>query len=311
MPSGASTLEEGPSGSESDRRLSHTTPRAKLPSKLELDRQDVAKEKSVVSTDPDDPHWIAFTSGEAAWAPCPSQDIFDQYPSIVKAGDLEAGTAWVSEAEEVLLIWIVRRITQSEKRAAQFRSLGRGWIFVQVSIPHSHSKATAQRGLRGTSRFKWWFEGVPRVMRNRQDEFAKFSPKMAHEVNKWTVGYDHSAELVFVVRGFTPGIATISRRRWTADHYMERVWAPNEEMHAAVERPMLTEEEREVHAKKAEAKAAAKKAKRERQKKKKAEASVESAEQREEQLAREREEGKAASDLFEETLRELKEQQLE
>jgi hypothetical protein len=63
-------------------------------------------------------------------------------------------------AESLLHEWVVRAILQSEKRAARFRSLGRGWIFIQLSsngVRHAGGKALDASEHR--TRFKWWFEG--------------------------------------------------------------------------------------------------------------------------------------------------------
>ena len=36
-------------------------------SDIELDQLEIQTSKQIVSNDPDDPHWIAFTSAEAQW----------------------------------------------------------------------------------------------------------------------------------------------------------------------------------------------------------------------------------------------------
>lgn len=221
----------------------------------------------------------------------------------------------MERAESLLLSWIVKGFTLSAKRAAQFRSLGRGWTFVQLSMNHTlHGKAKTSERLRkaGTgnrTRFKWWFEGVPRVLRNRQSEFKTMHPDITQEVNKWTVGYVHGAELVFVVRGFSPGGQLISRRKWRENCVHAGVWAPNKELQEALEAPQLTEEERGEQAKKAEALAIKKRSKRDRQKQK--QKAQDQAGPTDAQIAKERAEAEKASALWEATLREFAEEDAE
>ena len=104
--------------------------------------------KRVVAKDPDDPSWISFTSSEAPWVPMSvdpeMQKTYDEREAIIRGGanpgpeSEKAADVWVSRAEQALHTWIVKGILMSEKRAAHFRSLGRGWIFIQLSSQHDN-----------------------------------------------------------------------------------------------------------------------------------------------------------------------------
>ena len=200
---------------------------AKVTDKVELDRYEISMAKHIVSRDPDDPSWISFSSAEAPWTSMSvnpeMKKVFDEMEAVFETskalGDKEMANEWMDRAEGLLLAWILKGITRSEKRAAQFRSLGRGWIFVQLSTL-GINKMPSFRLTNSRTSFKWWFEGVPRVLRNRHDDFAQYFPDITDEVSKWTSGYDHRAELVFVVRGFYPGKSVISRRKVRADSYL-------------------------------------------------------------------------------------------
>lgn len=119
---------------------------------------------------------------------------------------------------------------------------------------------------RQITRFKWWFEGVERILRNRQDEFGTMR-LAAEDVAKWTSGYVQGAELIFIIRGMVTEFSMMARVKLRSDYHREHVWASTAEVQQFVDAPMLTEEERGAHAKRAAALAAKKRAKRERQRK--------------------------------------------
>lgn len=108
-------------------------------------RDDCAQAKQIVARDPDDPHWIAFTIAEAAWIPilvdAKMTEHFAAQEVAIDSGkeDLKVAEEWVSKAEQHLHTWVVRGILRSEKRAAHFRALGRGWIFIQLSAQKATS----------------------------------------------------------------------------------------------------------------------------------------------------------------------------
>ena len=123
----------------------------------------------------------------------------------------------------------------------------------------------------------------------------------------WTTGYVVEAELVFIMRGMHPGVATMSRRRWRTDFHKHHVWAPNSDIHAIVEAPEMTVEERQELARRADQKAAKKRAKRERQRARKTEQPDEpDADAMDQEAAREAAAGQQASAAFDSLLMELK-----
>ena len=283
---------------------------------LELDKAEVEASKRAVRNDPDDPNWISFTPGEAPWIPFTvdknMSNVYGELNGLRQSGDHDAMMDWMQRAETVLHEWVVRAIVQSEKRAACFRALGRGWIFLQLSSAGSranaHMTGTARQAsaLDRRTRFKWWFEGIDRILRNRRDEFPRMSLK-EEDVPTWTTGYVPNAELIFVVRGMHPGSMTISRRKWRANFHREHVWASSSEVQADVEEPEMTPEERTALAKKAADKAAKKKAKRARQKQNKAEGDGDGdKEPTEEELAAEKLAGEEAASSFESLLAQMK-----
>ena len=189
--------------------------------KEELDRLDVARCKQIFNNDPE-PSWIAFTPVEAKWINFSvdprMSSVFDELAKLREERGPEQQELivdWMCRAETVLHEWIVRAIVQSEKRAACFRSLGRGWIFIQLSSHGERlNKGIAMEALNHRTRFKWWFEGVERIVRNRSSEFHTTLNLPAGEVDKWLYGgYQINAEIVFVLRGMAPR-ATMSRRKW-------------------------------------------------------------------------------------------------
>ena len=110
--------------------------------------------------------WIAPTIGKARWipftidkeiikaftTPCPRATETHVYTNLV-----EAVAEWADDARESIINWIVgellgshiERAAGSASRADQFRSLGRGWIFVLIN--------------RQKRCFRWWFESIARV----------------------------------------------------------------------------------------------------------------------------------------------------
>ena len=211
----------------------------------------------------------------------------------------------------MLHTWVTRGILASEKRAAHFRALGRGWIFLQLSS-QSGTKGSHWHGSHITTkkitRFKWWFEGTERILRNRQDEFPamRIGPE---EVARWTSGYVHGAELVFALRGIIATVTLMARVKLRADYHREHVWAATDDIQRAVEAPMLTEDERQAMTKKAEALAAKKRAKRERQKAKSRQAAASGEGTSEAAAAKEKADGERARSAFEDMLNEFKEEE--
>ena len=171
------------------------------------------------------------------------------------------------------------------------------------SPPHS-AWAAANIRSRQITRFKWWFEGTDRVLRNRQDEFPSMRLR-PEDVSKWVSGYVQGAELVFVMRGMVNTVSMMARVKLRADYHREHVWASTDEVQQAVEAREPTDAERVALAKKAEALAAKKKAKRERQRARKAE-EVAARGVELELSERERAEGEKAATAFEELLAEMK-----
>tara|TARA_B100000780_G_scaffold238904_1_gene180478 strand:+ start:553 stop:786 length:234 start_codon:yes stop_codon:yes gene_type:complete len=57
--------------------------------------------------------------------------------------------------------------------------------------------------VRNQKRFKWWFEGVDRVLRNHQ--FDIMCLKLEDEgIEKYTRGYMCQSEIVFMMKGLVP-----------------------------------------------------------------------------------------------------------
>ena len=57
--------------------------------------------------------------------------------------------------------------------------------------------------VRNQKRFKWWFEGVDRVLRNHQ--FDIMCLKLEEEgIEKYTRGYMCQSEIVFMMKGLVP-----------------------------------------------------------------------------------------------------------
>jgi len=276
---------------------------------------DVARCRQVFNHD--EPDWIAFTAADAKWVSFTVDprlvSTFGELGSI-RCARFKTGTAdgsaqlleqrvceWMNRAESLLHEWVVRAILQSEKRAARFRSLGRGWIFIQLSsngVRHAGGKALDASEHR--TRFKWWFEGVERMVRNRSAEFTTSINLPADEVDKWLYGYSLNSELVFAVRGFAPRSATMSRCKMNEGFCKGHVWSSTEQVYDEVRAPFLSEETREQMAIKHERERERRRAKKERQKVNKRTEKEREKEEREETERRE------ASTAFDALLEELK-----
>ena len=142
-------------------------------------------------------------------------------------------------AESSVIYWIINKIIEREGRAELFRSLGRGWIFILLRRP--------QR------KFKWWFEGVNRVIRNHQSDIKALNlPEGGLE--KYTQGYVCQSEIVFLMKGLTPTriVPIISIQKMANDFEHLHKWATNEDARKAVQTPFPTDEERQAHAAKAQ-----------------------------------------------------------
>jgi len=155
--------------------------------------------------------------------------------------DMEGAEAWITRVEQILHKWIIQKMLagntsassdEAGKRAALFRSLGRGWIFIQI--------------VEKTSKWKWWFENIDRVLRNRQHEI-KTEIRLADELQqKYIYGYKCDSELVFVTR--ITRKATISIQKWAADYILTDRWASNQQQQKALLTPFPDDAERAAHA---------------------------------------------------------------
>lgn len=106
------------------------------------------------------------------------------------------------------------------------------------------------RKFESTSRFKWWFENVDRILRSRQHEIRENMGIADDEIDKWTHGYDILSELVFAFKGMSLGSTQLSIMKWRADFSRQHVWAGSEAVQEALHTPQMTEEERAAHAEK-------------------------------------------------------------
>ena len=301
--------------------ITSAPPAARKPNRLELDKLDIARSKQVIGTGRED--WIAFTSSEASWIPFNVDprivSTFAERDDLLLRKDERAAKDWLARAENVLHEWIVRALTANEKHPGQFRSLGRGWILIQLSAQHLHASKSCKSSYgaydRKYTRFKWWFESVERVLRNRRDEFPDMNITTQEQLSRWTSGYVHGAELIFVLRGIYPKAQVLSCKKWCSDWIKSTkgdVWGTSDDLIKAIDAPVLSDTQRESHAKHADAEAAKRRAKRDRQKAKKAAAAAEMSEQSAaDTAARELEEGRKASQAFDALLDEMRQQQLD
>ena len=247
----------GKSGISATRRHTHgdLTAQLGLPTdpplnKEELNRLDIARCKQVFNQDPD-PSWIAFTAAEAQWVPFSVDPrmmrVFREKAPGTEGETEETMMDWICRTETVLHEWIVSAILQSAKRAVCFRSLGRGWIFIQLSSSGERLGANSPRleQVYKRTRFKWWFEGTERIMRNRSSEFSTSLQLPEDEVDKWLYGYQINSEIVFVTRGMAPSRSNMSRRKLRAEYWKEHIWASSDEIEKEV-RLRMCKEYREI-----------------------------------------------------------------
>lgn len=224
----------------------------------ELDRVEIGRLNSIVTSDPG---WIAFSASEAKWVNFVPEmrQVFNNYPHGTSS--LLLVERWLDESVEVLSTWISRQIIKTESRAAQFRALGRGWIMVQLSsagarIDYNSSKLIQEQ----RTRFKWWFENIDRILRNRQTEIERMQFNTSDEkLEKYTIGYMPMSEFVFLVNGLCPargaknldpqGRPVISIQKWCSNYRDLDRWAASDELvREAVKKPEATDEERHQHA---------------------------------------------------------------
>lgn len=186
-----------------------------------------------------DPQWLAFSLAKAPWLNFSIDKAIDTAldDSYIGGSD-EVVARWMHRAESSVIYWIINKIIERDGRAELFRSLGRGWIFILLRRP--------QR------KFKWWFEGVPRVLRNHQSDIAALNlPEGGLE--KYTQGYVCQSEIVFLMKGLTPTriVPIISIQKMANDFEHLHKWATNDDARRAVQTPFPTDEERQAHAAKA------------------------------------------------------------
>mmetsp|Transcript_67971 Transcript_67971/g.112995 ORF Transcript_67971/g.112995 Transcript_67971/m.112995 type:complete len:561 (-) Transcript_67971:230-1912(-) len=270
---------------------------------------DVARCKAVMAADCE---WIAFLPTEARWIPMSVDETikttYGTRPTEYKATDPGESNAeaWLNEAESCLTTWILTQIVESEKRAACFRALGRGWIFVQLSSSSSTRRNLDDLYSRyyNRTRFRWWFEGCDRVASTRKDEIAKMKFPTGLNSNHYLYGTVMAKEQVFVFKGLDPACSSmISLTKLRTDWKKLDVWVSNEEMRKTIEMPTMTDEERQLKVEKVQAR----KAKRRLARKARAKArKQEEAEAAPARRAKEEEAGREAAVTFETLLEELK-----
>lgn len=224
----------------------------------EADRLDISRLHSIVTSDPG---WIAFSASEAKWVNFMPEmrNVFNNYPH--GTGSVLLVERWLDESVEVLSTWISRQIIKTESRAAQFRALGRGWIMVQLSSTGARTDSCTNKLIQEQrTRFKWWFENVDRVLRNRQIEIERMQFNTSDEkLEKYTIGYMPMSEFVFLVNGLCPargaknldpqGRPVISIQKWCSNYRDLDRWAASDDLvRQAVKKPEATDEERHQHA---------------------------------------------------------------
>ena len=155
------------------------------PSGAELDRREIAAMEQILGNDPG---WLAFSISTAKWVPFsvdPEMQRAFADTSYIGSND-ETVARWMHRAETSVIHHIIHRIIEREKRADLFRALGRGWVFILL--------------VRNQKKFKWWFEGVDRVLRNHQ--FDIMCLKLEEEgIEKYTRGYMCQSEIVCMMKG--------------------------------------------------------------------------------------------------------------
>lgn len=229
---------------------------------LELDREDIHRLKEIMRPDPD---WIAFSSTEARWINFNTQmrAVFGRSRSC--RCDEDMVNAWIDDAMSVLFHWISKQIIMTESRSALFRSLGRGWIWIQLSSSGVGREDKSKLPEEQRTRFKWWFENLSRVLRNRQHDIQKLKLK-GDMLKKYTTGYMPMSELVFLIYGIAPAMPIIGIQKWSP-HYKEvDRWATDDIVKRAVEKPLASEAERREYAAHVEQQKTRKQRQRERQK---------------------------------------------
>lgn len=232
----------------SDRRLASGLAAA---ASLDLDRLDVARLTGVMSSDPD---WIAFTSTDAKWINLTPEMkmVFASWEMKSHDGAMALGQAWVDDVIRVLSSYISQQIIETASRAALFRSLGRGWIWIQLSSAGSRFDTKRDLVQANRTRFKWWFEDLDRVLRNRKQELTQLNfigDNVEGDVlQKYTTGYMPLSEFVFLLRGIYPGKPNIGIQKWCADFRHLDKWAATDDVRAAIGKQIATDEERHQHA---------------------------------------------------------------
>jgi len=238
----------------------------------ELDHQDIARLSEVVSSDS---VWIAFCSADARWIQFTSE-MRHVFLSLNAENGKEHVEQWLDHASSVMSTWIANQIVATAARASHFRSLGRGWIWIQLSSGGARQPDVTRRSMASRTRFKWWFENVDRVLRNRHEDLKLLDfigDVKGDLLEKYISGYMPLSEFVFVIKGFAAdGRPTIGIQKWAADYRRLGNWVnDNEAVVAAVAKPMATDAERHQHAVNLERRKARKQRQRERQKLKKQE----------------------------------------
>ena len=219
-----------------------------------VEKQELAHMEEKMAHDPD---WLAFSLAKAPWLSFSIDTAIDTAldDSYIGGSD-EVVARWMHRAESSVIYWIINKIIERDGRAELFRSLGRGWIFILLRRP--------QR------KFKWWFEGCSRVIRNHQSDIAALNlPEGGLE--KYTQGYVCQSEIVFLMKGLTPTriVPIISIQKMANDFEHLHKWATNEDARKAVQTPFPTDEERQAHAAKAAKRRERNKREKEKKKKKK------------------------------------------
>ena len=200
------------------------------PSGAELDRREIAAMEQILGNDPG---WLAFSISTAKWVPFsvdPEMQRAFADTSYIGSND-ETVARWMHRAETSVIHHIIHRIIEREKRADLFRALGRGWVFILL--------------VRNQKKFKWWFEGVDRVLRNHQ--FDIMCLKLEEEgIEKYTRGYMCQSEIVFMMKGLVPhsNCPIICIMKMAHDFIHKKKWGASDEVQRAVMTPLPSDAER-------------------------------------------------------------------
>ena len=133
--------------------------------------------------------WLPFSISSSPWFK------FNVSPSIKAAFGTPIGTTeesvhkWVERAETALSGWVLVDLILKDNRMVQFRSLGRGWVFIFLR--------------REKRQFKVWFESVRRVENGHKPDIERLG-FTEEEIRKHTHGYNVETELVFLIKGLVP-----------------------------------------------------------------------------------------------------------